>query len=191
MLICVTGMPGAGKSEIASRLAKYLNARLLNMGDFVRSEALKRGLPINRDNLMRLANELREEMGADAVARLVLANISEDSLYVIDGVRSLEEIDAFRSKTKVILVAVHASPKERFKRLKSRGRRDDPKNYQEFLERDLKELKLGLGNVIAMADLIVVNQGKDIESVVRETLEMIEKVMKDVHADCNMRGKTY
>ncbi|MGC8975129.1 MAG: AAA family ATPase [Thermoprotei archaeon] len=186
MLICVTGMPGAGKSEIAGRLAKHLNARLLNMGDFVRSEALKRGLPINRDNLMRLANELREEMGADAIARLVLASISEDSLYVIDGVRSLEEVDAFRSKTQVILVAVHASPKERFKRLKNRGREDDPQNYQEFLERDLKELKLGLGNVIAMADLIVVNQGKDVESVAKEALKMIEEAIKNVHADCNV-----
>lgn len=186
MLICVTGMPGAGKSEIARRLAKHFNAKLLNMGDFVRSEALKRGLPVDRDNLMKLANELRKESGPDAIARLVLANISEDSLYVIDGVRSLEEVNAFRSKTQVILVAVHASPRERFKRLLSRGRRDDPKNYQEFLERDLKELELGLGNVIAMADLVVVNQRKDIELVVKEALKMIKEVMKDVHADCNV-----
>lgn len=42
MLICVTGMPGAGKSEVAMRIAKRLNAKLLNMGDFVRSEALRR-----------------------------------------------------------------------------------------------------------------------------------------------------
>jgi len=182
VLICVTGMPGAGKSEVAMRIAKRLNAKLLNMGDFVRSEALRRGIPIDRENLMRLANELREEMGPDAVAKLVLASIVEGSLYVIDGVRNLEEVDTFRSKTSVILIAVHASPKERFKRLLSRGREDDPKNYQEFLERDLKELKLGLGNVIAMADLIVVNQGRDIESVVEEALRMIEEVLKDVHA---------
>ncbi|MEM0085634.1 MAG: AAA family ATPase [Zestosphaera sp.] len=186
MLICVTGMPGAGKSEVARRLAKYLNAKLLNMGDFVRSEALKRGLPVNRDNLMKLASELREELGPDIIAKLVLANISEDSLYVVDGVRSLEEINTFRSRTQVILIAVHASPKERFKRLLSRGRKDDPKNYQEFLERDLKELKLGLGNVIAMADLIIVNEGKDIELVVGEALKMIKEAMKDVHADCNV-----
>ncbi|MEO3992735.1 MAG: AAA family ATPase [Desulfurococcaceae archaeon TW002] len=186
MLICVTGMPGAGKSEVARRLAKHLNAKLLNMGDFVRAEALKRGLPVNRDNLMRLASELREELGPDVIARLVLASISEDSLYVIDGVRNLEEINTFRSKTQVILVAVHASPKERFRRLLSRGRKDDPKNYQEFLERDLKELKLGLGNAIAMADLIIMNQGKDIELVVREALKMIEEAMKDVRTNCNL-----
>ncbi len=186
MLICVTGMPGAGKSEIAMRIAKRLNAKLLNMGDFVRSEAIKRGLPIDRENLMRLANELRDEMGPDAVAKLVLASIAKGSLYVIDGVRSLEEVNMFRSKTNVILIAVHASPKERFRRLLNRGRGDDPKNYQEFLERDLKELKLGLGNVIAMADIIVVNQGRDIESVVEEALKMIEEVLRDVHADSDV-----
>lgn len=186
MLICVTGMPGSGKSEIAKRIAKQLNAKLLNMGDFVRLEALKRGLSINRDNLMKLASELREEMGADVIAKLVLANITEDSLYVIDGVRSLEEVDTFRRKTQVILVAIHASPKERFKRLRSRGRKDDPQNYQEFLERDLKELRLGLGSVIAMADLIIVNQGKDIESVAEEAVRMIKEVLRNVHTDCNV-----
>lgn len=37
-----------------------------------------------------------------------------------------------------------------------------------------------------MADLIVVNQGRDIESVVEEALRMIKEVSKDVHANSDV-----
>lgn len=98
------------------------------------------GFPVDRENLLRLANELREEMGPDAVAKLVLASIAEGSLYVIDGVRNLEEVNAFKSKANVILIAVHASPKERFRRLLSRGREDDPKTIKNFLRETSRNL---------------------------------------------------
>ncbi|MEM0015009.1 MAG: AAA family ATPase [Zestosphaera sp.] len=177
MIICITGMPGAGKSEVARRLATRLNAELLNMGDFVRREALRRGLGLSMEGLLRLANELRREMGPDAVAKLVLTQVAGDGLYVVDGVRNVEEVEAFRSRTETILVAVHASPKERFRRLSSRGRSDDPRTYEEFRERDFRELELGVGNVIAMADVMVVNQGRDVDSVVDDALKSIREVL--------------
>lgn len=177
MIICITGMPGAGKSEVAKKLATHLNAELLNMGDFVRQEAIKRGLDLSMESLLKLANELRCEVGPDAVAKLVLTKIEGGKLYVVDGVRNFEEVETFRSRADVILVAVHASPKERFKRLSTRGRSDDPKTYDEFKERDFRELKLGVGNVIAMADVMLVNQGRDVDSVVEEALKAVEEVL--------------
>lgn len=177
MIICITGMPGAGKSEVARKLATRLNAELLNMGDFVRQEAIKRGLDLSMESLLKLANQLRRDAGPDAVAKLVLTKIRGDKLYVVDGVRNVEEVEAFRSRTDVILVAVHASPKERFKRLSSRGRSDDPKTYDEFRERDFRELKLGVGNVIAVADVMIVNQGRDVDSAVEEALKTVKEVL--------------
>ncbi len=55
-------------------------------------------------------------------------------------------------------MAIHASPKTRFQRLLSRGRSDDPKTWETFYERDNRELNVGLGHVIALADTVVVNE---------------------------------
>jgi dephospho-CoA kinase len=64
-----------------------------------------------------------------------------------------------QSKYEVITVAIHASPKTRFQRLLSRKRSDDPNTWEVFFERDSRELDVGLGDVIALADLVLINEG--------------------------------
>ena len=43
--------------------------------------------------------------------------------------------------------------------MKQRSRSDDPKNREMFDKRDLTELKVGIGSVIALADHILANEG--------------------------------
>jgi len=57
------------------------------------------------------------------------------------------------------LMAVHSSPRTRFQRLQRRGRADAPGSWEEFLERDLRELSWGLGGLIAVADRMIINEG--------------------------------
>jgi dephospho-CoA kinase len=80
-----------------------------------------------------------------------------EGLTIVDGIRSLAEIEAFKNTFEVVLVAVHASPLSRFKRLTKRGRSDDPDTWEEFRERDRRELGFGIGDAIAMADIMIVN----------------------------------
>ncbi len=70
---------------------------------------------------------------------------------------------------------VFASPATRFNRLKQRGRSDDPKNREMFDKRDLTELKVGIGSVIALADHILVNEGskEDLFSKIDQLLESV------------------
>jgi len=83
-----------------------------------------------------------------------------------------------------VLVAVHASPRERFRRLKSRGRPDDPTTWEEFVERDMRELELGIGNVIALADVMIVNEYYPLNVISQEALKRVREVLsKVVHAE--------
>ena len=77
-----------------------------------------------------------------------------------------------------MIVAVHASPRTRFSRLSTRGRRDDPKSWEEFVARDMKELGFGIGDVIALADVMVVNEDKSPEEVASEALEAVKRVLR-------------
>jgi len=60
LIVCLTGMPGAGKSTIADGL-KSKGFEIINMGDAVRAEAKKRNLEPSGQNLGKLMLELREK----------------------------------------------------------------------------------------------------------------------------------
>lgn len=165
MIYCITGMPGSGKS-LVSETAKSMGMTVLNMGDVIREEARSRGVEITPESLGLLMLKLREEEGEGVVAKRCLERARGSAPpIVIEGVRSLEELAYFRSSGEVLVVAVHASPKTRFKRLLRRGREDDPRDWKTFEERDLRELRVGLGSVIALADLVLVNEGPKTELV--------------------------
>jgi len=92
--------------------------------------------------------------------------------------RSLNEADIFKENfQKFCLIAIHSSPDTRFQRLARRGRSDDTSNWQIFNDRDMRELGVGLGNVIAMAEQMVINDrsAEQAEVKIKEALGRIEK----------------
>lgn len=165
MIVIVTGMPGSGKSRIVREFERR-GFPSVPLGDIVREETLKRGLELTKENVAKVSIRLRQELGQNAVAKLAVEKVREllrrSPVVVIDGVRSLDEVGTFRgafSGEEIIIVAVHTPPKLRFERLKERGRHDDPQTWEDFEERDWKELKFGIGSVIAMADYMLINDG--------------------------------
>jgi len=93
IIIAVTGMPGSGKSLIAEEIAAWFGYRVYKMGDVVRGEVRRRGLPLTVENVERVATELRRLYGKGAVARLLLEHLENDpgEGVVVDGMRSMEE----------------------------------------------------------------------------------------------------
>jgi dephospho-CoA kinase len=55
--------------------------------------------------------------------------------------------------------------------LQERRRKDDPGSSEEFCERDKLELRVGIGDVISLADIIVSNEGT--QSEFREKIRRI------------------
>jgi len=156
--ILVTGMPGSGKSIVVS-VAKELGIPVYTMGDVVRDETLRMYGTITPELMVETSRLLRERFGEDIIALRTLERVREDHRVVlIDGVRSLKEVELFQKYGDVVIIAVHASPKTRFKRLLERKRPGDPSSYEEFARRDLAELGFGLGHVIALADHVIINE---------------------------------
>jgi dephospho-CoA kinase len=131
------------------------------MGDIVREETRKRGLELNPKNIGRVMLELRKEGGASVIADKCIPKIEQQKSkkVIVDGVRSLSEVEAFKKHfSNLSLIAVHASPETRFKRLFNRRRSDDPDGWDVFQERDMRELGVGLGDAIAMAEYLIINE---------------------------------
>ncbi len=160
IIIAVTGLPSAGKGTFSEIAVEYGFKRII-MGDVIRNEVANRGLEVNRENSNRIMIELRKEHGKDVVAKFTVKWIEDalnkgENMIMIDGVRSLSEMTLFRKYfPHVEVIAIHASPIERYKRSLKRKRKDDAYDMDGFNRRDLLELSVGIGNVIATADYLV------------------------------------
>jgi dephospho-CoA kinase len=179
LIVAVAGMPGSGKSLIVNTAIQNGYAVIV-MGDEVREEAKKQNMPPTPENIGKIMLELRQREGEAAIAKRCIPKIEKNpnARVVIDGIRSLAEIKEFRNRFgKVTLVAVHSSPETRFQRLYNRQRSDDPTNWAIFQERDQRELRVGLGNAIAMAEYIIVNEDnpRATKDRAREVLREIER----------------
>ena len=175
LIVCLTGMPGAGKSTIAEGL-KPKGYDIVNMGNAVREEAKKRNLESTSSNLGKLMLELREKNGPGAIAELIKPKIesSTANVILIDGVRSNDEIQVLRKFGNVKLLAIHASTDTRFDFLQKRGRSDDPQTKDNFDERDDRELGVGISNPIALSDDAISNTGLTKDELIESAFTIIQ-----------------
>lgn len=176
LLIGLAGMAGSGKS-IVVKTAIQNGYDVVIMGNEVREEAKRRKLAPTLENLGKIMLELRRLEGESVIATRCINRIDKISnqRIIVDGIRSLSEAEAFKkSFPRFSLIAVHSSPETRFKRVHDRQRSDDPQDWKTFHERDLRELSVGLGNVIAMAEYLIVNEG-NLESAKAQARRILRK----------------
>lgn len=147
------------------------------MGDVVRREAEMRGIKSSLGNMRGLMLKLRKERGDAAVAELCISPINGtgSNMIVIDGVRSLAEVRRFQKFTDTVLLGVFSPRWLRFKRLRRRRRRDAPRTLKDLSLRDMTEIEVGLGDVFALADYVLINDRdmKDLRLSVRRIFPRI------------------
>lgn len=200
----VTGLPGSGKS-IISKLAKKEGIHTISMGDVIRKEAEKNNCT-TREVAINLRKRYGNNVVADRCVKEIFSHSRkrnnkpatvkkmydsktkhnppkkfkkiEQDVYIIEGIRSPQEVKYFKRYFKNFkVIAIHSNPRERFNRLLRRKRSDDSTDYRDFVERDNRELRFGIGNVIARADYMLINEGS-IQNVKKSAKVLIQNELK-------------
>ena len=172
-IFIITGMPGSGKEELLT-VARKMGIPFLRMGDIVRGHFANfhsaEGLTIGE-----YADKVRKKKGKDVWAKEAMKTMSGD-VFLVDGCRSMEEVDSFRTLSEdVYIIAILSSPESRYDRLVKRGRDDAPREWVEFADRDTREISWGQAEVIALADIMLIN-----ESTLEDFHRQVEKTMKEL-----------
>ncbi len=187
----ITGLPGSGKS-IISKFTENEGIHIISMGDIVRKEAesLSCSSEVAAVNLRKqYGNGVFAELCVDEIRNLSketannqeqLQNESIEDIYIIEGIRSSYEVDIFRENFDDFkIIAIHASPRTRFERLKKRNRSDNSNDFDTFLERDRRELEFGIGNVISSADFMIINDDPIQDNLARMISDYNNKINLD------------
>ena len=185
LIVGLTGMPGAGKTTVANYLSQK-GIPLLIMGDVVREVAENDGLEPTSDNLAKLMLRLRKRNGPEAVAHLIVNKIKlmkkEDkqlSVVIVDGIRSMAEVQVLRRIGSVKLLAIHGSTLTRYTHVRERGRSDVPSNIVEFDKRDKIEMDVGISNAIALADETISNNDISISELCQRSFITVHKWIQE------------
>lgn len=131
MIIGVTGPIASGKNEIVNKLIKkgFINLRV---SDSLKELAKKQGIPLEREPLQNLGNELRKKYGAGYLAEQLTLKIEPGKRYVVDSIRNPGEVETLKKLKDFVLIGFNAPYEKRIEFLLARKKAGDPLDKDEI-----------------------------------------------------------
>lgn len=181
MIVGITGTLGAGKGTIVDFL-KNRGFEHYSVRQYLTEEIEKRGMKVNRDNMVMVANELREQHGPSYIVEQLYQKAERTGGdAVIESIRAVGEVKALSEKEDFYLFSVDADSRLRYERIKMRKSSTDMVDYETFLENEKREMenkdpyKQNIKKCMEMADFRFENNG---------TKEDLEKQVEKVFSEC-------
>lgn len=180
-IIGITGTLGAGKGTIVDYLIQHYGYKHYSVRGYLTEEAKRRGMEINRDTFVVVANDLREKHGPSYITdELYKQAEAAGSNAIIESIRTPGEVESLRKNEHFLLFAVDADPKIRYERVVNRNSETDHVSYETFIENEQREMSStdpahqNVGRCMEMADFVFHNDG-DFEDLYRQVEEVLSK----------------
>ena len=111
IVIGITGTLGAGKGTVVEYLVQHHGFTHYSARELITKSLHERGIPVSRDTLIDMANELRANCGhAHIMESLYEKAMAAGENAVIESVRAIAEVDALKKHDHAHLLAVDADP---------------------------------------------------------------------------------
>ena len=180
MIIGLTGSFGAGKGCVADYLVNKKGFAHFSARSFITAEVQKRGLPLNRDTMTVVANDLRKINGPSYIFEQLVKQAKEHGGdAVIESIRAVAEAKYIKEMGGVVL-GVDADPKIRYERIVARGSETDHVSFEEWHEQEKREskpddpTKQDIFGALRESDVVIMNV-KSIELLEAEIEDFLKK----------------
>ena len=170
-VMCIVGRQGSGKSTLNGMLEEQ-GYRVIELSDLV-SKAMPPGASISD-----FVKEMKERYGDMVLAKWILEEVNASKKRpVITGVKGQAEMDFLRKHLNLVVVAIDIPAQLRMERAigNTAAPKDHPKSVEQFLRKEESEERMGLPEIIAFADYVIINDGT-IEALKSKVLGIIKSV---------------
>jgi len=178
MLLGITGTLGAGKTTVANYL-KEQGFLYRSVRSFITEEVHKRGIPVTRDTLVDIGNEIRSEHGSDYIIKTLIAEaVGSGKNVVIESIRAIGEAELLLASGGY-LISVDAKQTLRYERIIETNSQVVPVSLAEFQRQEVREMrstdatKQSIADVMSRAQLSITNSGSEAE--LRNAVDLILK----------------
>lgn len=165
-IIGITGPSASGKGTIVEYLVQHKQFVHYSVRSFLTQELEKRNLPIDRDHMRDLGNELRAKYGPSyIIEQLYLQAKEKGENAIIESIRAVWEVENLKGKENFIFLSVDAEQRTRYERCIQRGSETDHVTFEEFQTQEEKEMnntdptKQNIAECMKLADIQIRNDG--------------------------------
>ena len=179
-IIWITGPQAAGKWEIVNYLVEKKWFIHYSVRWFLTKEIEKRWLPLDRDSMREVANDLRANYWPSYITdQLFLQAKQSGKDAIIESIRAIGEVESLKRNSDFILLAVNADQKLRFERATARKSASDFVSFEKFKEQEKLENENSdpsKQNILACINManFVVNNDWNIEELHKQLDEIIK-----------------
>ena len=165
MIIGITGSFGAGKGIVVDYLVKQRGFKHYSASGFITEEIVRQGMPVSRDSMIVVANDLRATHGPAYIieslykrAQKTGGNAVIEALRAVAEVRKIKELGGF-------VIGVDAEPKLRYERAFKRGSEKDDVSFEHWLDQEKREsnpddpTKQNVFGSLKESDVLITNNG--------------------------------
>lgn len=181
-VIGITGTAGSGKGTVAQYLVDRYGFKHLSVRDFIVEEIKRRGMNINRDSMIIVADYYRKEYSPGYMLEELYKKAKKlNHNTVIESIRAIGEVEALRKNKDFILWATDAPIEIRYKRIKKRKNESDMISFEKFKDQEERETLSGekyrgsINKCVMMADVIFKNTGS-----IKELKKQIDREIKSL-----------
>ena len=164
-IVGITGTLGAGKGAIVELLKKDYGFTHYSVRELPIAEIVSRGLPVNRETMTIVGNELRGAYGSNYIVQaLLIKALNRGGNAVIESIRTIDEAYLMKQPG-ASLWAIDAPIETRYIRVKMRASETDKISFEKFVSDEEREMvntdpsKQNVLAVMGMADVFFYNEG--------------------------------